>query len=55
MATDPVCGMQIDESAAAGMSDYDRTIYYFCSLACKAEFDDDPGRFVPDGGRVPPL
>ena len=45
-ATDPVCGMQVDPSTAAGSSEYQGTTYYFCSMGCKRQFDRDPQRFV---------
>ncbi len=41
-ATDPVCGMTIEESDAVGASDYKGKRYYFCSNDCKKEFDDNP-------------
>lgn len=42
---DPVCGMQIKESDAAGQSDYNGQTIYFCSTACKERFDADPEKF----------
>ena len=36
---DPVCGMEVDPQKAAGTSTYRGVVYYFCSLACKKEFD----------------
>ncbi len=39
MATDPVCGMQVDERQAAGQSDYQGQTYDFCSARCKQPFD----------------
>ncbi len=44
--TDPVCGMQIEERDAAGQSDFEGRTYYFCSLACKQQFDANPARFI---------
>jgi Cu+-exporting ATPase len=44
--TDPVCGMQIDPSQAAGQSQYEGQTYYFCSLACKRQFDASPQQYV---------
>ena len=46
MATDPVCGMQVDEKSAAGQSDHAGGTYYFCSQDCKDRFDEDPDQFV---------
>src|SRR5688572_4936642 len=39
---DPVCGMEIDPTAAAGSSEYGGQTYHFCSSHCKATFDADP-------------
>jgi Cu+-exporting ATPase len=44
--TDPVCGMQVDPSTAAGSSEYGGHTYYFCSGRCKARFDDNPGQYA---------
>jgi membrane fusion protein, copper/silver efflux system len=54
---DPVCGMDVDEgSANAGgkTSEYGGRKYYFCSEACKQQFDRDPEHFLKKssaGGR----
>ena len=44
MAThkDPVCGMQVEESEAAGQTEHEGRTYYFCSTACKDKFDQSP-------------
>ncbi|MHB1850126.1 MAG: HAD-IA family hydrolase [Acidimicrobiales bacterium] len=44
--TDPVCGMSIEESAAAGNTTHEGTIYYFCSPACQQRFEADPAKYV---------
>jgi len=44
MQTDPVCGMQINETAAAGRSEHDGQTYYFCSPACQSKFAENPAR-----------
>lgn len=36
---DPICGMMIDPARAAGKSEHDGVVTYFCSLGCKAKFD----------------
>jgi Cu+-exporting ATPase len=46
MERDIVCGMQIDKSKAAGSSEYNGKVYYFCSTSCKTKFDADPAKFV---------
>jgi YHS domain-containing protein len=45
-AIDPVCGMSVEESEAAATSEYQGKTYYFCSVGCKVEFDQDPSRFI---------
>jgi len=47
MVKDPVCGMMIDPKTAAGKSVYQEQTYYFCSMGCKSEFDQNPQKFIP--------
>ena len=47
-ATDPVCGMQIETSDAAGQSEFEGRTYYFCSSSCKEQFDANPARFTSE-------
>ena len=44
--TDPVCGMTIDASKAAGQSQHGSQTYYFCSASCKGKFDADPHKYL---------
>jgi Cu+-exporting ATPase len=46
MERDVICGMQVDPAKAAGRSEYNGKTYFFCSLACKAKFDANPGQFA---------
>jgi YHS domain-containing protein len=46
MEKDPVCGMTIDAKMAAGRSEYQGVIYYFCAPGCMQAFDEEPGKFV---------
>lgn len=39
---DPVCHMDIEITSAAGRSDFEGHTYFFCSMGCKKDFDDDP-------------
>ena len=48
---DPVCGMEVDTEAAAAVSEYNGTTYYFCSVGCKEAFDADPKKYL--GGAAP--
>jgi YHS domain-containing protein len=52
-ATDPVCGRQIRRAEAAGAIDHHGTVYFFCSLACKATFAADPDRYAVTGTEIP--
>lgn len=46
MTKDPVCGMNVDETKAAGSVAYGDKTYYFCSSGCKATFERDPKKFA---------
>ena len=46
--TDPVCGMQIEESDAAGQSDYQGRTFYFCSSACQNKFEQNPEQYASE-------
>ncbi len=51
---DPVCGMSIEATTAAG----GRVVHgseevYFCSDACRREFEAEPDRFVPERHEPP--
>ena len=45
---DPVCGMDVDPENAAGKSEVNETIIYFCSTHCKTKFDADPDSYLGD-------
>ena len=46
MVKDVVCGMDVDPKTAAGKSEHKGQTYYFCSKGCKAQFDQNPGKYV---------
>ena len=46
MTIDPVCSMEVDEKTAPAKSEYMGKTYYFCALACKKAFDENPARYV---------
>jgi P-type Cu+ transporter len=52
MATDPVCGMQVEPSQAEAnglTAEYQGKTYYFCGKGCMLDFKDDPEPyFAPD-------
>lgn len=52
--TDPVCGMSVAPSTAAGHSDWRGERYYFCSAACKATFDADPAKYGGESAGTAP-
>ena len=43
---DPVCHMTVDPETARFRTEYQGTIYYFCSQGCKAKFESDPRQYV---------
>lgn len=45
VATDPVCGMSVDEKTTKMTSTHDGRTFYFCSASCKETFDNDPHRY----------
>ncbi|MFZ5874900.1 MAG: heavy metal translocating P-type ATPase [Nitrospirota bacterium] len=54
MATDPVCGMAVDEASAAGTTVFEEHAYYFCSTHCQRAFEANPRPFLaarPAGGQ----
>jgi Cu+-exporting ATPase len=54
MATDPVCGMTVDEKKAARESVHQGVTYHFCSQRCHARFVADPGKYIA-GSKVVPV
>jgi adenylate cyclase len=42
----PVCRVAVDPERSAGRLAYEDTAYFFCSLACAAEFAGQPERFA---------
>ncbi len=55
MATDPVCGMNVEEQSAAGKLMHEGTSYYFCSADCLGKFKADPTAYVHAGPAAVPL
>ena len=43
---DPVCGMDVDPSTAAGNTEYGGKTYHFCSKSCRVKFQADPASFA---------
>ena len=45
---DPVCGMQVTYDNAQARSEHNGQTYYFCSLDCKEQFDQEPEKYVTE-------
>jgi P-type Cu+ transporter len=43
---DPICGMNVEPSSAAGSHVHSGQTYYFCSRHCLAKFKEDPEKFL---------
>ena len=50
---DPVCGMDIDTSTAAGHTDHAGQTYYFCGSKCKEKFDHKPTQYLGKSTAAP--
>jgi P-type Cu+ transporter len=46
---DPVCGMTVDPTRAAGTFDHAGVTYYFCGARCRQRFSQDPASFLSKG------
>lgn len=46
MATDPVCGMDVDESDPPAETTYQGETYYFCAEGCREKFEEDPEQYA---------
>ena len=52
MATDPVCGMEVNTEVARAqelVAEHDGITYYFCGRGCLLDFRDDPERILAPG------
>src|SRR5262249_8996256 len=43
---DPICGMEVEPSKAAGKRVYNGQSYYFCSHHCLEKLKEDPEKFL---------
>ncbi len=55
MATDPVCGMAVNEKTAAGKAVHAGKTYYFCSANCLKKFQADPVAYLTSDANVVPM
>jgi len=44
--TDPVCGMSFDPAKAVATVEHAGQTYYFCTEACRKQFEAEPTRYV---------
>ena len=51
IATDPVCGMQVDSHTAKHRAEHDEQTYYFCSAHCHDKFVAEPDIYLV--GKIP--
>jgi len=47
---DPVCGMTVEPSEAAGSTVHDGQTYYFCHPSCLERFTANPAEFLEKSG-----
>ena len=50
MVKDPVCGMELEVSAAAETREFGGKTFYFCSASCADKFDKEPEAYVGSQG-----
>jgi Cu+-exporting ATPase len=50
---DPICGMTVDPSSAAGSAEYKGKTYYFCSTHCLHKFKQDPESYLAQTSSIP--
>ena len=46
MVKDLVCDMEVDEKTAKWTTNYKGKTYYFCAPGCKAEFEENPEKYI---------
>jgi YHS domain-containing protein len=46
VAVDPICGMNVTETEAKYTSTYGDRKFYFCSAACKQQFEKNPQKYA---------
>jgi len=46
MATDPVCGIEVDLEKAPASAIYQGTEFFFCAEGCRDRFKIDPEKYV---------
>ena len=51
---DPVCGMQVEEKDAAGLSEHEGKTYYFDREECMTKFNEHPEQYASKSGQKDP-
>ena len=46
VATDPICGMEVEIASAKQVAEYEGQNYYFCCPHCKAKFLKEPQKYL---------
>ncbi len=46
MATDPVCGMKVDDKNPEYQAQFAGKKYTFCSETCRQEFESNPDEYI---------
>ncbi|GMR25611.1 MAG: YHS domain-containing protein [Ignavibacteria bacterium] len=46
MEKDPVCGMDVADTANAESCEHKGKTYYFCSNLCKIQFEQNPEKYI---------
>jgi P-type Cu+ transporter len=50
---DPVYGIEIDTSTAAGHTNHAEKTYYFCGSKCKEKFNHSPAQYLGKSAAAP--
>jgi P-type Cu+ transporter len=51
---DPICGMNVDPTSAAGSWSYEEKTYYFCSTHCLNKFKQNPRQYLTTPASLQP-
>jgi P-type Cu+ transporter len=48
IATDPVCGMEVDTTTSTLSLEYEGTTYWFCGKGCLLDFKENPETYLDE-------
>jgi Cu+-exporting ATPase len=54
MATDPVCGMQVDPATSPHRAEQNGQIFHFCCAGCRDKFVADPAKYLHPASQTAP-